>query len=118
MLSTGQAVYYSVAMGLVILLCRILPFILFGRSADEKGGTKKRTFAFLSFVERVVPPVAMTVLAFNAISGPVKENPEQALPVLSASLFTALAQLWKRNAFLSIAGGTAVYMLLRAWAAS
>ncbi|MDR1212071.1 MAG: AzlD domain-containing protein [Spirochaetaceae bacterium] len=113
MLSTGEAVCYSFVMGLVILFCRTLPFILFDRSADEKSGRGKRTFAFLSFVERVVPPIAMTVLACNAVSGPVKENPEQALPVLAASLFTALAQLWKRNAFLSIAGGTAVYMILK-----
>ncbi|MDR1429651.1 MAG: AzlD domain-containing protein [Spirochaetaceae bacterium] len=114
MLSTAQAVCYSFAMGLVILLCRTLPFILFGGKAGGKDGTGKRTAKFLSFIESIVPPTAMTVLAFNAISGPIKENPQNALPVLVAALFTALAQLWKRNALLSIAGGTAVYMLLRA----
>jgi branched-subunit amino acid transport protein AzlD len=114
MLNTGQALYYSFVMGLVILLCRILPFMIFGRSADEEGGTKRRTFRFLSFVERVVPPVAMTVLAFNALAAPLKETPGQALALLPAAIFTALAHLWKRNALLSIVGGTALYMILRA----
>jgi branched-subunit amino acid transport protein AzlD len=54
----------------------------------------------------------MTVLAVNAMSGPIRENPRTALPVLTASLFTALVHLWKRNSLLSILGGTAVYMIL------
>jgi branched-subunit amino acid transport protein AzlD len=56
----------------------------------------------------------MTVLAFNTLAGSLKETPQQALALLPAAAFTALAQLWKRNALLSIVGGTALYMLLRA----
>jgi branched-subunit amino acid transport protein AzlD len=115
MLSSGQALFYSLLMGLVILVCRALPFILFHRTVDEKARGNTRGIRFLSFVERVLPPIAMTVLAFNAITSPVRENPEQVLPALLASLFTALAHLWKRNSLLSIAGGTALYMMLRAW---
>lgn len=113
-MSTGEAVYYSAAMGLVILFCRALPFILFPRGAGEDEGAKKGTRRFLSFVERVVPPAAMTVLAFNAIAAPVKADFAQVLTVVPAALFTALAHLWKRNSLLSIVGGTALYMLLRA----
>jgi branched-subunit amino acid transport protein AzlD len=61
----------------------------------------------------------MTVLAFNAISGPIKADIHAAvplgnasLPVLAASVFTALVHLWKRNALISIIGGTLVYMVL------
>jgi branched-subunit amino acid transport protein AzlD len=32
--------------------------------------------------------------------------------VLAASVFTALTHLWRRNALISIIGGTLVYMVL------
>jgi branched-subunit amino acid transport protein AzlD len=91
-------------MAVVILFCRAVPFFLF-RSDAEHG-------ALLAFVEKVVPPVAMTVLAFNALASPVKGNLREGIPALIAAGFTALAYLWKRNPLISIFGGTAVYMVL------
>ena len=115
MLSTASAVLYSFVMGLVILLCRALPFIIFGKQ-DPGGERRKKTDKFLSFVERVVPPVAMTVLACNAMVSPVREQYQKLLPVLAASAFTGLAHVWKRNSLISIAGGTALYIILtRLW---
>ena len=94
-------------MGAVILFCRALPFLFFKRTGSSR---------FADFVEKIVPPAAMTVLAFNALGAPFKENPRDGLLVLAASVFTALIHLWKRNTLLSILGGTAVYMLLfRIW---
>jgi branched-subunit amino acid transport protein AzlD len=101
-------------MGLVILFCRALPFILFRKRPENERGANRGIHKFLSFVERVVPPVAMTVLAFNAVAGPLRETPRQALALLPAALFTALAHLWKRNALISIVGGTVLYMILKA----
>jgi branched-subunit amino acid transport protein AzlD len=72
--------------------------------------------ACLSRVERVVPPVAMTVLAVNSIAAPVKEGPAASVPVLAAAALTLGVQLWKRNYLVSILGGTAAYMVLtRLW---
>jgi branched-subunit amino acid transport protein AzlD len=67
----------------------------------------------LAFVERLAPPVVMTVLAFNAMVSPLRGNLSRGLPVLAASVFTALVHLRKRNALLSILGGTLAYMALR-----
>ena len=67
---------------------------------------------FLAIVEKIVPPAAMTVLAYNAMASPVKETPSLALPVLVSAGLTAALHLWKRNALFSIVGGTALYMIL------
>jgi len=108
MLSTGRAVMYTFAMAAVIFFCRVFPFLFFRDKRKDGAGAE----AFLSLVERAAPPVAMTVLTFNAVSGSIKEDPGAALPALIASAFTALIHLWKRNALLSIMGGTALYMVL------
>jgi branched-subunit amino acid transport protein AzlD len=106
-ISTSQAVLYSAFMGLAIFLCRAAPFLFF----RGNGGGKARE-AFLGFVEKVVPPAAMTVLAFNSLAGPLKEDIKLAIPALVAAALSAALHLWKRNPLLSIFGATAVYMLL------
>jgi branched-subunit amino acid transport protein AzlD len=122
MLSIQDALIRTMAMGLVILFCRALPFVLFrekgkakkGEAPPEEGetGRPERFAPFLSLVERVAPPVAMTVLAFNSISAPFKESFHLGLPALIASGFTALVHLWKRNSLVSIGGGLLVYLIL------
>ena len=104
MSSLSEALILVFAMGAVILFCRAFPFLFFS------GGEKKGVF--FTFVEKSVPPVAMTVLAFNAIGGAFRENIHDGLLVLAASAFTALVHLWRRNALLSIIGGTVLYMVL------
>ncbi|MDR2663700.1 MAG: AzlD domain-containing protein [Treponema sp.] len=115
MITTGTAVLYTFALGGVIFFCRVLPFILF-RDRPEKKEPRERAKdfrgRFLSVVEKTVPPVAMTVLAVNAMAVPIRDKPAEALPVLAAAGLTALLQLWKRNVLLSISAGTLLYMLL------
>ena len=124
MTTLTEAVGIVFAMGAVIFFCRAFPFIFFsGASASRSKGTK----AFLDFVERIAPPAAMTVLAFNAL-GPSIKNLTNALAqsfspvsgefhdspaVIIAAVLTALIHIWKRNALISIFGGTAVYMILQ-----
>ncbi|MDR1908748.1 MAG: AzlD domain-containing protein [Spirochaetaceae bacterium] len=122
MISVKAAVAYTFAAGCAVFLCRSLPFLII---RTKKGGAKttaegesgaepsrRGLDAFLSLVERVVPPAAMTVLAVNSIAAPVKENPRSAVPVLAASALSLIAQFWKGNFLLSILGGTALYMVL------
>ena len=109
MLNSAEALGYVAVMGAVILFCRAFPFLFFG------GGSlsSPRTRAFLDFVEKTVPPAAMTVLAFNAIGSAFLENRTDGFFVLAASILTALVHLWKRNALISIIAGTAAYMILQ-----
>jgi len=109
---SGEAALITAVMALVILFCRASPFLLFrGR---KPGGSAE---AFIVFVEKVVPPLAMTVLAFNTLSSYVFESVKQGsyaqiVSALTAASVTVIAHLWKRNALLSIFGGTAAYILL------
>ena len=112
----NEALLLSIVMAAVIFFCRVFPFMLFrGKNTadtDERGASNTRRAAFLVFVEKTVPPAAMTVLAFNALAGLAKSNPGEVIPALAAAVFTALVHLWRRNPLISIFGGTAVYMLL------
>jgi branched-subunit amino acid transport protein AzlD len=109
MLRIPEAITYTFAMGAVIFFCRVFPFIFFNkRKTDGTRGNK-----FLLFVEITAPPIAMTVLCFNAIAAPIKESPPVSLPVILAAILTALLHLWKRNALLSIFSGAALFMLLQ-----
>ncbi|MDR2159601.1 MAG: AzlD domain-containing protein [Treponema sp.] len=122
MLSIRDALIMTGLMGAVVLFCRALPFFLFRERGKSKKGegvlkgdepTGPGRFApFLSLVERVAPPVAMTVLALNSVSAPFKESFRLGLPALIASGFTALVHLWKRNSLVSIGGGLLVYLIL------
>ena len=119
--SLTQAIFLVFAMGAVIFFCRALPFLFFSGKKNaavqtdetEKGAGSSQKAALLDFVEKTVPPVAMTVLAFNILGASYRDNPSDGLLVLAASVFTALLHLWKRNSLLSIFGGTALYMILQ-----
>lgn len=111
MTGTNEALALTFVMGAVILFCRAFPFLFF-REPPAKGAKAGSRAAFLTFVEKTVPPAAMTVLAFNSLAGPLKGNLRECVPVLSAACFTALVHLWKRNPLISIFGGTALYMVL------
>ena len=115
--SLKEALGLVFAMGAVILFCRAFPFLFLGRNSAEgesknaTGSSRKK--AFFDFVEKTVPPVAMTVLAFNALGTTFRDNPLEGLLALSASIFTALVHIWKNNPLVSIFGGTALYMILQ-----
>ncbi|MDR2795669.1 MAG: AzlD domain-containing protein, partial [Spirochaetaceae bacterium] len=94
MLRAPETTIYTFVMGAVIFFCRVFPFIFF--RGGKTGAARENKF--LLFVERTVPPLAMTVLCFNAVAAPVKESITNALPVISASALTALLHIWKRNA--------------------
>ena len=108
MTSINEALLLTFAMGAVILFCRAFPFLFFHGSANLPHRA-----AFLDFVEKIVPPVAMTVLAFNVAGGAFRYDQGDGLLVLAASVFTALVHIWKRNPLISIFGGTALYMILQ-----
>jgi len=103
-----EALGMVLAMGAVIIFCRALPFLFFSRNG-EKGSASGR---LIGFVEKIVPPVAMTVLTFNILGASFKTDLMDGFLVLCASAATAVLHLWKSNFLISILGGTAVYMIL------
>ena len=104
MMSVENALIAVAVMAAIILACRAIPFILFAN---------REAPAALAFIEKYMPPVAMTVLAASSYASLRWRQAPYGLPELAAGLFVVLAHLWKRNALLSIFGGTAFYMVLK-----
>lgn len=100
------SVIYAALSGIIVFLCRALPFILLTKNPIAK----RHVFVFIS--EKIIPPVSMSILALSSIISPIKETPALAFPVITASILTAVLHLLKQNVFLSIAGGTLSYMIL------
>jgi branched-subunit amino acid transport protein AzlD len=122
----GEALLLVAVMSAAIFFCRIFPFLFFrGKSGGDvppslagavpqnrSSSSFQRKRAFLAFVEKTVPPVAMTVLALSALAVPVKADSREIIPILTAAAFTATVHIWRRNPLISIFGGTALYMIL------
>ena len=86
------------------VLTRALPFVLFGRSGSPGRG--------VLYLGRVLPPAMIALLVVYCLKGvDFSSSPFGAPEILSVILVGALHH-WRHNILLSIAGGTAVYMLL------
>jgi branched-subunit amino acid transport protein AzlD len=122
-LSVQKALVLTIVMGAIVFFCRAFPFLIF-RDREEDGAIQNNSpfAAFLTFVEKVAPPVAMTALAFNALVVPVKDAVLESrglagvlftcAPLAVGAAFTAVSYVWKRNTLISIFGGTILYMAL------
>ncbi|MEW6547962.1 MAG: AzlD domain-containing protein [Spirochaetota bacterium] len=106
MLEPARAFAAAAAMAGTVLFCRALPFLFFSGKKPPKA---------LSFLESSTPAIAMAVLVtVSYASLGWASGPEPWLQA-AAGLAVALLHLWKRNALLSILGGTLLYMLLLAF---
>jgi branched-subunit amino acid transport protein AzlD len=84
MLSVESALVAVAVMAAVILACRAIPFLLF---ANRKAP------AALAFVEKYMPPVAMTVLAVSSYASLNWTETPHGVPELAAGLFVVVAHL-------------------------
>lgn len=91
-------------MALVTAGLRFLPFLIF----SEKRETPK----LISYLGQVLPYAIMGMLVVYCLKGVTPLDYPYALPELIACAAVVLLHIWKRNTLLSIAGGTALYMLL------
>lgn len=95
---------------LIIAICvactfleRALPFFVFrGKDVPE----------VVKYLGKVLPMAIMATLVIYCIKGISFAAFAGWVPYLAGCAATVLLHLWKRNAFLSIFGGTAVYMIL------
>lgn len=85
-------------------LTRWLPFWLF---PDQKEPPK-----VVLYLGRVLPAASMGLLVVYCFKGVTWLSGTHGLPELLASAVVVGLHLWRKNVLLSIAGGTAVYMLL------
>ena len=95
---------------IVIAICtactvfeRAFPFLVFG---------KRPVPDIVRRLGRVLPMALMTTLIIYCIKDISFAAAGQWVPYIAGIAATALLHLWKSNSLLSIAGGTAVYMVL------
>ena len=98
---THAAVLVGV-MSLVTVLLRALPFVVF----------RKNVPAYITYLGQVLPPAIIGMLVIYCLKDTAVAAAPFGIPELIAGASVVLLQGWKRNALLSILGGTAVYMLL------
>lgn len=100
-MNTGECILTIGAVVLGTLLTRFLPFLVF----------RKEPPRFITDLGKVLPSAAVGLLVVYCL----KDAPFAAshgLPELIAIALITILHKWKHNTLLSIAGGTAAYMLL------
>lgn len=105
MTSLQSALLAVPLLALVILATRAFPFVLFSRRDPPR---------IIRFVERFIPPMVMAVLVVYCLKDVEWASWPSGIRELSALALVVALHLWKKNAMLSIFGGTAFFMLLRA----
>ena len=99
-----HALIVMLVMGGCVLLTRILPVIIFGRS--------ERVPEFILYLGKVIPYTAMGLLIVYCLRDVSILGGTHGIPELIAMAVVVASYLWKRNTIVSVVLGTAVYMVL------
>ena len=103
-MSTWQFLIIVLVMALSVQITRWLPFLIF-RNAQKLPRV-------IEYLGNVLPAAMMGLLVIYCFKDLDFLSYASWLPAFLASLVTAGLQLWRRNMILSIAVGTALYMIL------
>ena len=103
-LDTIHSLIIVAMVALATQITRWTPFLLF--SGDKKLPK------VVEDLGRLLPPAMMGLLVVYSLRNTDILSGSHGLPEAIAVAVIAALHLWKRNVLLSIAGGTAVYMLL------
>ncbi|RAP76038.1 branched-chain amino acid transporter permease [Paenibacillus montanisoli] len=96
-----------VTIGMVVLgtmATRFIPFLIFPPG--------RPTPSYVQYLGKVLPAAALGLLVVYSIKDVTFLSGIHGVPELISIIIVAGLHNWKRNMFLSIAGGTLVYMIL------
>ena len=100
----------NVYIAVVILVCavctfseRLFPFLIFG---------KHKVPRVVRYLGKVLPMAIMMALVVYCLRGMDLTGPTHGLPELLSAAAVVGLHCWKKNTLLSIAAGTALYMVL------
>jgi branched-subunit amino acid transport protein AzlD len=108
-MSIAYLLAFILVCALATFATRVVPFIALARQADHP---------LILHLGRYLPPAVMMILVIYALRGfrPLLDGRLNVTgtgwPMLIASLVVAALHLWRRNALLSIIGGTGAYMAM------
>ena len=103
-LTTVQILVIILVVSLGTQITRWLPFLLFAES--------KQPPMVVLYLGKVLPPAMMGLLVVYCFKNVSWLSGSHGAPELLATAAVVGLHLWKKNVLLSIAGGTALYMVL------
>lgn len=103
-MTTPQILISIALLTIGTMLTRFLPFIIF---RENKEAPK-----FVQYLGNALPAAIFSMLVVYCLKNVQFLSGSYGLPEIIAILITGTLHLWKRQILLSIAGGTAVYMIL------
>lgn len=103
-LTTVQILAIILAVSLGTQITRWLPFLLFPEN--------KQPPKVVLYLGKVLPPAMMGLLVLYCFKNVSWLSGSHGAPELLATAAVVGLHLWKKNVLLSIAGGTALYMVL------
>lgn len=104
MLTPIQIIITILAVALGTMLTRFTPFFLFPEH--------KEIPSVVEYLGKVLPPAMIGLLVVYCLKNVAITKYPNGIPELIAILLIVVLHLWKRNALVSIAGGTILYMYL------
>jgi len=104
MLTPIQIIIMILAVALGTIFTRFTPFILFPED--------KKPPEVITYLGKVLPPAMMGLLCIYCLKGVSFTSGSHGIPEAAAIIAIVILPKWKNNVLLSIAGGTAIYMML------
>ena len=99
-----QTLVMILAIALGTAVTRYLPFLLFPQDKEPPR--------FIRDLTTLLPPAVMGLLVVYCLKGVSWTAAPHGIPELLSVAVVAVLHRWKGNVLLSIAGGTALYMVL------
>lgn len=100
----GHSLAVILAVALVTLLTRALPFLLLGG--------KKEVPPTIQYLGKVLPSAIMVILVVYCLKDVSIFQGNHGIPEFTAVITVAILHIWKKNTLLSIGIGTVLYMIL------
>lgn len=103
-MSNVHSIMIVAVTALVTLVLRVLPFLIFSGNRE--------TPPVVAYLGRVLPYAIMGMLVVFCLKEVSFASAPYGAPEFISCFVVAVLHIWKRNTLLSIAGGTACYMVL------
>lgn len=103
-MSVKQQIIMIAMVVLGTMLTRFLPFLVFPSG--------KPTPKYIQYLGKVLPPAVFGLLVIYCLKDVKLVSDNHGIPEFIGVTTVLLLHYWKKNMFLSIAGGTVVYMLM------
>lgn len=103
-MSNAQFIGMVIVMAIAVQLTRGIPFAVFGQKSELPK--------IIEYLGKVLPAAMMGLLVVYCFKDYNYSDYTQILPAIAGAVTVVGIHLWKRNTVLSIAVGTAVYMVL------